>query len=360
MTFLEIAAHRLANQRLTGKKFSKPEDAIRWLGAVQSQDYPGAKWGLAQRVKGVTNTKLDKLYSEGKILRTHILRPTWHFVLPEDILWIQGLTAPRVQAFCANYYRKVELDSSTLIRTNKIIEKSLSADKYLTRAELQTIFKEKGITTDTLRLSFIMINAELDSIICSGPLKGKQFTYALLEERAPGAKTLKRDEALAELAKRYFTSHGPATAHDFSWWSGLTVADARRGIQMIKGKFYTEEINGKDFIFPSRSRLTGTKPPLIHLLPNYDEHTVAYKDHSTSFEPSVFKKIKGNNVPLMAHIITINGLVSGGWKRAFKGNTAAIEATMLVKLKKDERAALKQAAEDYGKFMGMQVELGVK
>lgn len=326
---------------------------------MQSQDYPAAKWALAQRVKSITDAKLDKLFNEGAILRTHIMRSTWHFVLPEDILWIQKLTSARVQAFCAQYYRKVELDSGTLKRSNTLIRKFLEKEKHLTRPEIKALLEAKGIITDTLRLSFIMMNAELDALICSGPLKGKQFTYALLEERAPKAKSLKKDEALAELAERYFVSHGPATANDFAWWSGLTVSDARKGMEMNKRKFAQEVINGKAFMF-LESRVPEMQSAVIHLLPNYDEHTVAYKDHSHSLEPSLLKKSKGSNSVVMANSITRNGFVIGGWKRTIKGNPVTIEAKPLVKLKKDEREALKNAAEDYGEFMGMDVKILIK
>src|SRR5262245_24524323 len=168
---------------------------------------------------------IDELFNEGKILRTHVMRPTWHFVMPEDIRWMLKLTAPRINAVSAYYFRKMELDQAVLARSNAAISKALRG-KHLTREELGQVLGRAKIDAKGLRLIYLMIRAELDAVICSGPLRGKQFTYALLDERVPKCRTLKRDEALAELTIRYFTSHGPALLRDFVWWSGLTITDA--------------------------------------------------------------------------------------------------------------------------------------
>ena len=227
MTTLDIPQQRLFNQRLAGNLFEKPEAVVSWLGAVQAQEYPGAKWSVAQRTKGLTEATIEQVFAEGAILRTHLLRPTWHFVTPADIRWLLKLTAPRVNAANASYYRKFGLDEAVLARTNTVIARALEGGKQLTRSELEAALQQAGLSTpadDRLRLAYIMMRAELDVLVCSGPLRGKQHTYVLLEERVPQAGTLERDEALAELTRRYFTSRGPATLKDYMGWSGLLAA----------------------------------------------------------------------------------------------------------------------------------------
>ena len=198
------------------------------MGAVQSQDYPGAKWAIGQRTRGATDAAFDEAFAQGRILRTHIMRPTWHFVMPADIRWMLALTAPRVNAVMAYYYRQMEVDETLIARAKPVFERALRGGKQLTRAELGTALEKAGIHATGVRLGFIIGRAELDAVVCSGALRGKQHTWALLEERVPPAKRLDRDEAMRELTRRFFTSHGPAQLIDFVWWSGLTMADAKK------------------------------------------------------------------------------------------------------------------------------------
>ena len=228
---IPIAHQRLHNQRLSSTDFKRPDEVVKWLGAVQAQDYHGAKWALAQRMQGATDARIEKAFTDGAILRTHVMRPTWHFVAPADIRWMLKLTAPRVNAASRYNYRKLELDDAFFHKSNKALARALRGGKQLTRDELRKAVGHVGVATnDLLRFSHILLRAELDGVICSGPRKGKQFTYALLDERTPKSRILARDEALAELTLRYFTSHGPATLQDFVWWSGQATSDARKGL----------------------------------------------------------------------------------------------------------------------------------
>ena len=174
-------------------------------------------------------------FDAGRILRTHLLRPTWHFVLPEDIRWLLTATAPRVKARDARRYAQLGLDASTQRRSAKALAAALRGGNQLTRAEAAAVLTAAGIGVDGQRLPYLLMHAELDALICSGPRRGKQHTYVLLEERAPDARDLPRDEALAELARRYFRSHGPATAKDFAGWATLTLAEARAAIEAAGG-----------------------------------------------------------------------------------------------------------------------------
>src|SRR5688572_10595268 len=226
MITTSIANQRLYQQRLTQNQFATPEEIVAWMGAVQAQDYLGTKWALGLRMQNGTDDALEQAFNEGRILRTHLMRPTWHFVTPADIRWLLELTGPRVQQRMAPYNRHLELDARTFIRALQVFERSLRDHQYLTRTELSERLAGAGLPMKGQRLAHVCLEAELDGLVCSGPRRDKKFTYALLAERAPDAPRMSRDESLAALSRRFFTSHAPATVRDFVWWSGLTTADA--------------------------------------------------------------------------------------------------------------------------------------
>src|ERR1051325_8215563 len=199
MTPSDLLAQRLHNQKLSAADFRKPVELVRWFGAVQSQDFEAAKWAVALRMQSATNAAIEEAFNRGTILRTHLLRPTWHFVTHDDIRWLLELTAPRVNLRCGPNYRKLELDDAVFKRSRKVLEKTLKNGNHVTRAELRKKLNDSGVPADdTIRLAHILIRAELDSVLCSGPRVGKQFTYALFEERISAAQKIERDEALAK------------------------------------------------------------------------------------------------------------------------------------------------------------------
>ncbi|MBI3168714.1 MAG: AlkZ family DNA glycosylase [Chloroflexi bacterium] len=357
MKSFNIANLRLHSQRLTTTIFKNPSDVVGWLGAVQSQDYAGAKWALGQRIKNATDEAIEEAFNAGAILRTHVMRPTWHFVKPEDIRWMLALTAPRVHALSATYYRKLELDNATFRRSNTVLIKALQGGIQLTRAELTSALKQNGIISDDLlRFTYLIIHAELDGVICSGARRGKQFTYALLDERAPHTLTLEQDAALAELAKRYFVSHGPATLNDFVWWSGLTVADARKGLDSIRSEFISEVEDRQTYWFTDFA-LPKVSTPMVLLLPNYDEYTVGYTDRSAIYDTQHNQKLDSRGNFLFNNVVVVNGQVVGTWKRTLKKSEVFIEFVLFRKLTKVENHAIADAAERYGKFLGLSVSL---
>jgi hypothetical protein len=355
-----IALQRLYNQRLSHNSLQTPAEVVSWLGAVQSQDYAGAKWALAQRTTGLTDAAIDKAFNEGAILRTHIMRPTWHFVTPENIRWIMELTAPRVNQINSSMYRKFGLDDAIFATSRNVLEKTLQGGKRLTRTELATALKQAGIDCSDLRLTLIVMQAELDAVICSGGRRGKQFTYALLEEQAPNARILEYEEALAELTKRFFLSHGPAQVDDFAWWSGLTKNDVRRGIDMVKEHLTSQKIDGRTYWgSPSTPEITKPTTPTVYLLPPYDEYGVAYKNHSTSFildenYQELAEEVRG---AIFSSVIVVDGQILGFWKRTFSKGSVVIEASLFRPFSDDEQAAYIAATELYGKFLDMPVIL---
>lgn len=363
MTNLDIR-RRLYNQQLTTRQapLETANELVGWLGAVQAQDYPGAKWALGQRLANTTDAALDKAFAEGAILRTHVLRPTWHFVTPADIGWLLKLTAPRVNALNASMYRKLGLDKTILEQGQRIFARELAGGKELTRAELAQALEAVGIDcTDLVRLSLIMMYAELSGLICSGALQGKQHTYALLEERVPAgvAKNLSGEEALAELARRYLKSHGPATLQDYVWWSGLTVAEAKAGFGLIKNEFAQETLNGQTYWFTDMAlpAAVAQTTPHVRLLPNYDEYIVGYTDRAAIFDPTHNKHLDARVNPLFNHTVLVNGQIAGTWKRGAKKSLAEIELHLFATLTEPEMNALNNAAQTYSDFLGLPLKL---
>lgn len=357
MTGLDIIRHRLHNQHIGTAPLSEPSEVVRWLGAVQAQDYAGAKWALGLRMRHITDADVEQAVADGSILRTHVLRPTWHFVAPKDIRWLLALTAPRIHAANAYYYRQLELDKALFTRSNAVLAKTLRDGQQLTRAELMSVLRQAGIEGNGLRLIYLIGSAELEGIICSGARRGKQFTYALLDDRVPPTKTLKRDEALAELARRYFTSHGPATEEDFTWWSGLTRADIRSGLEMVKPQMTREMIDGRAYWFAA------SEPPALHssqiasLLPNYDEYIVGYADRSAIFDSFHSNKLDARGNPLFQHTIVVKGRIVGTWKRTLKKEALVIETNLFTRLTKAENRSVAMVIQRYGEFLQLPVVL---
>ena len=309
MTAAGLVARRLAGHALITPRFDTAADVVAWYGAVQGQEYGPSTWGLAQRMRGApAKAALDAAFDAGDILRTHILRPTWHFVAPADIRWIQKLTAARVRAFNAYWYRVNGITPRMLLRSATVIARALEGGVFLTRAEIREILKRARIDASGSRLAGLVMNAELDAIVCSGPRRGTLFTYALLDERAPrksGAKDPDGDDALHALTVRYFRAHGPATLRDFTWWSSLKAADARRGIALAGLREHTVDDLVMWDVGEPRSRPRA--PRSVRLLPIYDEYFVAYRDrqHVTT---------RNEGLGTFANYLVADGCLAGTWR----------------------------------------------
>jgi hypothetical protein len=340
---------RLQNQKLVNPSLKDAAGVVAWLGAVQAQDFPAAKWAIGLRIKNGSEAEIEEAFNQGKILRTHVMRPTWHFVLPENIRWMLELTAPRVKKILASYDRRLEISEKLISQCKKIFTKALQAGKYLTRSELSDELAKNKITARTQRLAHILAYAELDAVLCSGPRRGKKFTYALLEERAANARQLDRDQALATLAEKYFASHGPAQVKDFSWWSGLSMKDSSEAIVMMKSKLIQETVNGKTYLMTYN--IPSLKPVNTNafLLSIYDEYVIAYRDRSDLSKVGDFEKLLRMGNALTA-VIVINGEIAGTWKRKINKGKAEVSTNLFRKLNKAEQNALQKAETSYQKF----------
>jgi len=338
-----LLASRLKRQSLKPVVHATAESVVRSLCAVQSQDYLGAAWALALRAKGVTLADVDRALADARIIRTHLLRPTWHFVAPQDLRWLLALTGPRVRMLMRTYDARLELDAKVYAKARRAIVKALERDGVMTRAELGAAVTKAGVPASGQRLAHLMMDAELAAIVCSGPKRGAQMSYVLVDAVAPPTPALSRDEALATLASRYFDSHGPATAHDYSWWSGLTLGDARRGIAAAG-------VGAHVLVAPpSADRVSGAH----FLIPNYDEYFIAYRHRD-----AVLDRARARNVGIWTtaeypHPIVLHGRVAGSWRREVTPTRAIVTLRFHATPTPAELAAVTAAATRFGRFLGL-------
>lgn len=375
MTPLDLLRHRLANQQLGATHLRTPHEVVAWFGAMQAQEFAMAKWAVSLRLPGTaTDATIHDAFNRGAILRTHVLRPTWHFVAPADIRWMIALTAPRVQAFNAYMNRQLGLDRTIFKRSNAAIVKALTGGQHLTRAALEPALRRAKVPTDGTRLAHLLMQAELDALVCSGPRVGQQFTYALLDERVPPAKPVSHDAALAELSRRYFTSRGPATARDFAWWSGLTLTDARAGIASLGSTFVHETIGGQTYVRPATSALpsapapasptltrTGARSALpTFFMPDYDEYGIAYKERTAMFASPGYTGLLREPGVAYNRMLVVDGRIVGSWKRTESAQAVDLEVVPFDPLSPAAQKKLAAAAERFSRFVGKPVTLQVR
>ena len=330
---------------------------VTWLGAVQAQEFGHAKWGLGVRLPESTKDEsIDKAFDAGRILRTHVMRPTWHFVTSTDIRWILELTAPRVHRTISHYCRRLGLDRTACTRAANIFERALDG-QALTRGELAARLERAGLRAKGIPLAMLTIFAELEAVICSGPRRGKDQTYAQLAARAPIAKRLPRDEALAELTRRFFRSHGPATMRDFVWWSGLTMVDTKRGLEMNRANSVV--VDGCTYWTVGDTPRPAKSEANAHLLPIYDEYLVSYRDrYAVPHGPTVVHS-RSRGLVTFQHALVIAGQVAGTWRVPKTAAGVAIDVVPLRTLSKMERGQVKEAGERYGRFIGAPVTVSI-
>ena len=342
---------RLLSQQLAKPKFKTPEEVVAWMGAIQAQEYTMAKWAVGCRLKSATLQAVDNALAKGEILRTHILRPTWHFVAAGDIRWMLQLSGGRIKTAFESYARsnKIEIPESLYIQSNNLLEKLLAGNKSLTKQELGEEFARSGLEAGNYPMHLFLIRAEVDGLVCSGVDKGKKPTYALLDERVPPVKELHREEALARLATLYFQSHSPATLADFIWWSGLTTTDARHAVGLIECDLLTEQYDSEIFYLHTSCDLKARCRQVLHLLPSYDEYLISYKDRTTvllrEHHPKAF-----NTFGIFYPVILHNGRIIGNWKKATKKKALVPEVSFFNDVSDIPEELLKKAVDRYCYF----------
>jgi hypothetical protein len=348
--YTEIARLRQRSQHLSWAPFATAAEAVAWFGAVQAQDYLGSLWAVGQRVQQVHERDVEQAMATGAIIRTHPMRGTWHYIAAADVRWLLRLMAPRTIPSVAGYYRRLELDEATIAKSLAVFTQTLQGGKQGTRHELKAALEHAGISTADLRLTFLLSRAEAEGVICSGPRRGKQFTYALLDEVVPTGRERSREESVAELVRRYFLSHGPATVQDFVWWSGLTTADTTMGLQLVKADLVKEVIGGKTYWLAPSTRSEAQSSTRAYLLPPYDEYTVAYKDRSAVLDPAHAEQTRNG---IFSPVMIVDGRIAGLWSRTLKKNTVALTMTPLTPLNDEQERLVAEAAERYRAFLGL-------
>jgi hypothetical protein len=350
MTPSQLARRRLHQQHIAETSLTRPADVVRWLGAVQAQDYLGSLWAIGLRMQNPTEEAIEAAIVDRSIVRTWPMRGTLHFVAATDVRWMLSLLTPRVIAKSQSRFRQLGLSEAVFAHSRRLFEAALSGGKQLARAALYKLLEAGGIAPENSRGLHILGRLAQDGIICFGPREGKQQTFVLLSEWAPEAKAMQRDEALAELAKRYFSSHGPATLQDFAWWSGLTLAEASTGIEMSQSLLKRETIGGRKFwLSPSPSPPRAPKPA-AYLLPSYDEFTVSYMDRSAVLDPVDAKRTDSGH-GIFVPTIVLNGQIVGTWKRTLQKQSVIIQPNFFTMPGKAEKQAFMEAARPYGSFL---------
>jgi hypothetical protein len=357
MAFRDILRQRLHNQQLTDPEFETPGDIVRHLGAVQAQDYFGSLWAIGQRLENADEACIEKAVADKSIVRSWPMRGTLHYVPSEDLRWMLKLLSPKILAKGAKNYRDAGLDSATFRKSAKIMERVLRDGNQLTRNELYEHFEKAKISTKDIRGLHMLGHAALEGLICLGPRKGKQPTFTLVDEWLPSSMSLNRDESIEKITLKYFKGHCPATLHDFAWWSGLSLTEARKGIDMIRDLLAEEIVDDQSYWCMRTNTAVNEIPKTVFLLPTYDEYIVGYEDRSELVHPD-YKSTSGQKKEIVfSSTVVFKGQVIGIWKRTLKKENVLIEITPLTKFTKIQQGAVATVAKKYGKFLGSKVEL---
>lgn len=361
---LEIVRRRWSIQHLLAPG-TDVVSIVAALGAMQAQEFAEAKWSLAQRLWPTTDEAMEAVFSAGDIIRTHILRPTWHFVARDDLRWMLALSGPRVQSFFRYYYKQVGLSAGDLELGHRGMRTILSDGQPRARAELGRELEAFGLMVAGGRLANLMMHAELDGVVCSGPRQGKQHTYLLLDHRVPPGPLddRPRDEAVADLVLRFFQSHGPATVRDFVWWSGLTATDAKAGIEAAGNALQAAQRGKTSWYAPASAFDALERPaieagrdaePVARLLGVYDETLVGYQDlRYVVADPE-------NGVEPFDRVLAVDGLSAGRWQRTIRPFSVLLEVELYGPLGAAELAAVRAEAERFGEFLGLPAELVIR
>lgn len=351
MTHQEISHHRLVSQKLLKTSSNSPQEIVHHLGAIQAQDYTMAKWAIGSRCEA-TEKEIEEAINSGKIIRTHILRPTWHFVAAEDIHWMLDVSGQQVQRIILADTKKHGYDEREFGKINSAIEKILAGNNHLTRDEIMQELNIKKISEEYhLSPVLIMMYAELEGLVCNGKMKGKQMTHSLLEEKVPKPVTkLTKEEGMAKLAKRYFESHGPATVSDFSWWSGFPATICKTVMNSIASELNSVEIDKQTYWFGTDLSLENNFRESVHFIAAFDEILISYKNREASILPEHQSKAFTSN-GIFKPVILENGKVIGTWKTTIKKDHTKIETKFFNETEKHKKKVLFEGIKAFENYL---------
>ena len=354
----DLAAIRFRQQLLAWTPFDRAVDTVSWFGAVQAQDYPAALWAVGLRTRGATQRTMEEALAAGSIVRTWPLRGTLHLVAAADVRWLLALLGPGMVARSRRRMEQLGLAEPVLARARAAFARALEGGGRRTRPELRRALEDAGVDTSGQRGYHLLRRCAVEGLICLGPRQGKQHTFVLLDEWVPLVQAVPRDEALAGLALRYFTAHGPATTRDFAWWSGLAAAEARRGVQAAAGGLLRTRVGGATYWSGAAAPARGPRPPGVRLLPAFDEYLVGYRDRAAVLAPAHIRRVNAGG-GLLGPTVALGGRIAGVWQRRIAGKAVAVEVRLFAPPGRGERDALEAAAAEYGRFLGLPAELTV-
>jgi hypothetical protein len=342
---------RLRGLGLSGLPVETPGDVVVRLVAMQSQEHAYARWSVAQRFGNgaPVAADVDAAFNRGEILRTHVLRPTWHFVSPSDLRWLMELSGHRVDGRNRRRYAGLGLDSKTLSRALDVIAESV-AKEPLTRRQLGIELEDRGLSTEGQRLPHMLMHAELQSVVCSGPMRGKFHTYAAFDERVPPANGPSGDEALVVLVHRYFATRGPATLKDFVWWSGIATAEARKALAAVGSQLDSRTVDGLVYFFQDDGSAPGTGPR-VHLVQCYDEMIISYTESRNLLQTPAVSFPVPRAIEGYTHVILADGRLVGHWRRVTARGTSRVETRTDQPVDRALRKALDEAVGRYEEFL---------
>lgn len=350
MTPIEIVRLRLLNQQLSLSSFQTPAEIVSWLGALQAQDFMGGKWAIGMRLPKCSEDDIHTAIKTKKIIRSWPMRGTLHFVSPSDIRWMLRLLAVRMIPRMAPRLKQLELDDQTLSKGSKLLVSMLQGGKSKTRDEIYSVFESQGIHCANQRGLHIIGKAAHDGLVCFGTPIGKQQTFVLLDEWLPKTQEYSREESLGMIASKYFSSHGPATLSDFVWWTGLTVSDARKAVELAKSSLSETRIERVSYWLGRNAPPTSRSSERVMLLPPFDEYLVGYKDRRFALESSHDAKSLSAIQYLLSPTACIDGRVVGLWRREMKTETVVIAVTPFRSLTHSEKQSLRDEAARYATF----------
>ena len=343
----QITTFRLNGHFLSSPLSGTPGLLIERMGAIQAQDFTMAKWALGIRLAGYTHRAVMDAFNRGEILRTHILRPTWHFVSPVNIRWMLLLSSDKIKSSTKSRDRDLGITEELYSQTNRIIRKALEGNQSLTKDALAVEIGKAKIKTDTAYMTHFMMRAEAEGIVCSGVLEGNSHTYALLEERVPLVPALSKEEALAQLVRIYFATRSPATLQDFCWWSNLSLTEAEKGLNAVKSEFFPEKIAGQTYWFAHSNNPKDATDDVL-LLPAFDEYIISYRDRSAVLSGKTQAQAISSNGVFRPTVVA-NGKVAGLWKKAASGRQS-ITFDYFNQPNQSISKTLEQAIENYHTF----------
>ncbi len=350
----QLTQLRLLNQQIAFNTCRKPAEVVRHLGAMQAQDYPGALWSIGLRLPNGTQAEVEHAIAERHIVRTWPMRGTLHFVAAEDVHWMLKHLTSRIVAGAARRQEQLELDRATFKRSEKVWVKALAGGRLLSRSDMLRVLGEAGIPVDPHRGYHLLWRLAQEGVLCFGPRQSKEPTFTLLDEWITAPRMLERDEALGELARRYFASHGPAGVRDFAWWAGLTAADAKTGIALASVHLAKETIDGKEYWAGPTAPCAAAKPAPGFLLPGFDKYMLGYQDRSAALPPLFAQKIVPGGNGIFLPTLISKGQVVGTWKRATTKKGVVLTPVPFGALGKAQLQAFAKAASRYGHFLGLQ------